>query len=59
MLRSLSICIKTDLGAQYACKRMRITANMLILEKKAGGVLQHHRATEVQESEYSGGRAAA
>jgi hypothetical protein len=49
MLRS--ICKKTDLGAQYACKRMRITANMLILGIKTGEVLQHHRATEVQECE--------
>jgi hypothetical protein len=32
MLRS--ICKKTDLGAQYAYKHVRITANMLILENK-------------------------
>jgi hypothetical protein len=40
-----SICKKTDLGAQYAYKNVRIKANMLILENK----LARSRSVERQD----------
>jgi hypothetical protein len=46
MLRS--ICKKTDLGAQYACKHVIIRANMLMLENKLS---RSRSAVERQDGE--------
>jgi hypothetical protein len=46
MLRS--ICKKRDLGAQYAYKNVRITANLLILESK---LARSHSAVERQDGD--------
>jgi CII-binding regulator of phage lambda lysogenization HflD len=55
----ISICKKMDLGAQYAYKRMRITASMLVLERKLARSCSAIERLKSRSVKYSGGRAAA
>jgi CII-binding regulator of phage lambda lysogenization HflD len=54
-----STCKKADLGAQYAYKRMRITASMLVSERKLARSCNAIERLKSRIVKHSGGRAAA